>query len=431
MAATVVAVAACSSQHQSAKRPDADGPPPAAEFLLAAGDSTYWVRTEAAGARMRGAPITLARYGGRFYEVYVGDDDRSFYDAVFLGQRIFRRDLLTGDSAEVLGDPGIAVAARRYAASHPDELPLADDEDGSEEPRSSLTAEIDLVDSHGPYLSYAVRTTAELRGELRSATTRRGVVDLRSGRAVHVVDLFGQRSGAAVVAEGRRRFAAAIDSVRAGRDERAQLAQLALDQFVFDPSSFSLVDLDQAPAVAFLAPGHGADAGGYTLPIAPIRVEPHPSWWAELRGALPRGEATADSAPVAERWLREGAEVVARYDSVAGDYTIVLRASGRAGRPAQWTIGRVHDPVHQLYWLDAPPVDSSVRRALARAFDESALYSDEARTVSWDRRAARRCARSGGGCGRRRDASSVRFVRVSRARTGRPTSDPRLPIPAP
>jgi hypothetical protein len=43
----------------------------------------------------------------------------------------------------------------------------------------------------------------------------------------------------------------------------------------------------------------------------------------------------------------------------------------------------VQGPVRQLYWLDDPPLDSASRRALARAFDESALYSDEARTVAW------------------------------------------------
>src|SRR3712207_8117652 len=79
-------------------------PPPTAEFLVAAGDSTYWVRTDTTGVRVRGSPILLARYGGQFYEVYVTDDDRSFADATFVGQRVYRRDLVTGDSALVLED---------------------------------------------------------------------------------------------------------------------------------------------------------------------------------------------------------------------------------------------------------------------------------------------------------------------------------------
>ena len=113
-----VAFGACSPA--APRRAEPAAPPPAAEFLLAAGDSTYWVTSGAAGARVRGAPLTLARYGGRFYEVYVGDDDRSFYDAVFVGQRIFRRDLLAGDSLQVYVDSGVAAAARRYGAAHTD-----------------------------------------------------------------------------------------------------------------------------------------------------------------------------------------------------------------------------------------------------------------------------------------------------------------------
>ena len=63
---------------------------------MAAGDSTFWVSSDSTGMRVRGSPMLLARWDGRFYEVYVADDDRSYYDAVFVGQQVFRRDLLTG-----------------------------------------------------------------------------------------------------------------------------------------------------------------------------------------------------------------------------------------------------------------------------------------------------------------------------------------------
>ena len=76
-------------------------PPPSSEFLVSAGDSTYWVRTDTTGVRVRGSPILLARYGGQFYEVYVTDDDQSFADATFVGQRIYRRNLINGDSTLV------------------------------------------------------------------------------------------------------------------------------------------------------------------------------------------------------------------------------------------------------------------------------------------------------------------------------------------
>ena len=52
-------------------------------------------------------------------------------------------------------------------------------------------------------------------------------------------------------------------------------------------------------------------------------------------------------------------------------------------------------PSKRIYWLDRPAVDSVARRALGRAFDESALYDDEVRAASYRRPrppAARRLA---------------------------------------
>src|SRR4051812_13369803 len=69
-------------------------PPPNADFLLSAGDSTFWVTGRASGIRVRGAPLVVGHWDGRFFEVYVSDDDRSFQDALFIGQRVFRRDLV-------------------------------------------------------------------------------------------------------------------------------------------------------------------------------------------------------------------------------------------------------------------------------------------------------------------------------------------------
>ena len=61
---------------------------PVSDFLLSAGDSTFWITTGPQGVRVRGSPLVLAHYNGRFYEVYVADEDHSFYDAVFTTQRI-------------------------------------------------------------------------------------------------------------------------------------------------------------------------------------------------------------------------------------------------------------------------------------------------------------------------------------------------------
>src|ERR671914_1929645 len=129
-------------------------PPPSAEFLVSAGDSTYWVRTDTTGVRVRGSPILLARYGGQFYEVYVTDDDRSFADASFVGQRIYRRDLVTGDSTLVFEDSVVPGMARSYAATNPRARPLSPDDEAADEPASSTTAEVTVLDVHGPFLSY-------------------------------------------------------------------------------------------------------------------------------------------------------------------------------------------------------------------------------------------------------------------------------------
>lgn len=386
--ATALALAFAACSRSSPPPREAAGPPPRSEFLLVAGDSSFWVRTGSAGTRVRGAPLALAHYGGRFYEVYVGDDDRSYFDAVFVGQRIFRRDLVTGDSAQVYGDTAIAVAARRYGATHPDEDPLDPDEEGSEHPRLSLTTEVDLVASHGPYLTFDVRAAREVGGDLASSSTRRAVLDLRTGRRLRVADVVGGERSAAIVAEGRRRFVAALDSVRAARDERAIRAQRALGQFTFDPTSFGLDAVGRAPAIEFLVPGAGDEAGGLTLPLEPILVQPAPPWWEGLATVFPeslRATGVADGL----RWPRAGGGggggggVEAHYDSARAAYTLLLRGVRRDGAGGEWPIGRVHGPVRQLYWLDDPPLDSASRHALARAFDESALYSEEARTVAW------------------------------------------------
>src|SRR3954468_5569471 len=68
-------------------------PPPNAEFLVATQDSTFWVSTAGAKLRARGAPLTLAQFDGKFYEVFLADDDRSYRDALLVGLRLYRRDL--------------------------------------------------------------------------------------------------------------------------------------------------------------------------------------------------------------------------------------------------------------------------------------------------------------------------------------------------
>jgi hypothetical protein len=349
----------------------ASSPPPAAEFLIAAGDSTYWVRSGPTGVRLRGSPLALARYGSRFYEVYVADDDHSFYDALFVGQRIYRRDLVTGDSTAVFDDSTFARLARRYQRRHPGAEPLGPDDDASETPHGVATGEVDVLAVHGPYLSYEYRTDIDVADEDELHSTRRGVIDLRSGERSSAASVFGTEAGALVVDRGRRAYQAAVDSVRARRDVRARRAAAALGSFAFDERSFGLVEIGRDPGVAFLVPGTGERGGGLSLPLPAVPAPP-PPWWSQVRELLPEG--TPDSTH--DRWQRGAYEVMAVYDSVGESFRLLLRDGRRS-----WSVGRLPGPAHQIFWLDGAAVDSTARQGLARAFDESAFYSDQVRSV--------------------------------------------------
>ena len=389
------------------------GRAPRAEFLVAAGDSTYWVRGDGGGIHVRrGAPILLARYGGRFHEVYLADDDRSFRDAVFVGQRLYRRDLHTGDSVLVFADTLVAALAASYAREHPWARRLREDEDSREDAETQALAEVDVVELHGPFLSFEYHTDLHLpSGEAHA--TRRGVLDLRAGRQLSLDALFGEEIAARVTARGRLAFDAALDSLLLSRgDERARRAVAAVAGLAFDPRSFALADVAGEPAVAFLASGTGGDADGITLPLAPIGLGPV-GWWDTLAtDGLP--DAAPDS--LSESWRRPRYELVARYDVDAD--TVVLTVRDSTG---EWRVGRVPAPVHRVFFVDEPPVAAEERRALLRAFDEAALYDEGAVIVSAPRSrtgsvfpASRTVARAPLRRGRARPATGTPQPRTSR-----------------
>ncbi len=368
-------------------------PPPASEFLVAAGDSTFWVTTGAKGITVRGAPIALARLEGRLYELYVTDDDRSYYDAVMVGQRLYRRDLITGDSAAVIEDTTVARLASAYAASHPGERRLEPHEQASDDPEVYATADLEIVAVHGPYLSYEHHSDIGLPDGSEIHSIRRGVVDLRTRATQKVEDLFGAAEARRVIGEARRTFADGIDSLLASTDPQAQDIGSVIRDLRFDPASFSVARVGNEPAVAFLVPGEGDWAVDLAFPMSPLRVAA-PSWWSTIRPTLPNSPAT----DVHESWDREGANpgVIARHDSTEDIVTLVVRDSAQR----EWKAARVPPPVEWIVWLDVPPLDSAARRGLRRAFDEASLYSEDTRIVSLPpmprmRHAARRPAPTG------------------------------------
>ena len=342
---------------------------------MANADSTFWVTVDAHGIRMRGAPLILARVDNRFSELYVADDDRSYYDAVFVGQRLFRRDLISGDSAELLTDGEVAGMAERFAREHPDERPLAADEDGAEHPRTSAMAELRVLDVHGPFLSYEHLTDIDISGISNRHAAHRGVIDLRSGDELTVGGLFGEAEESRVVPLAEAAWRGVRDSLQAAAGARRQAAASALQFFDFSAGSFSVGAEDRVPLVQFAVPGAGGSAGGLTLPLPPQAITAAP-WWRAVREELPLGS------PSMYRWPRERFELVARIDSTAGDRATLALRDGTH----EWPIGVVRGPVRRVFWLDAPSISREERQALIRAFDAAAMYSSETRIVLAPRR---------------------------------------------
>ncbi len=346
------------------------GPAPRAEFLVANADSTFWVTSDARGIRMRGAPLLLARVEARFQELYVADDDRSYYDAIFLGQRLFRRDLISGDSTELLADGEVLGMAERFAREHPEERPLAIDEEGAEHPRTSAMSELRIIDVHGPFASYEHLTDIDIAGGSNRHAAHRGVIDLRSGEELRVSTLFGDAEEARITPLAEGDWRAVRDSLMAGSGSRGDATKSALAHFDFNTASFALGALERVPQVRFAVPGSGGRAGGLTLPLPPQTVAV-PAWWRDVREGLPLGSATL------QRWPRERFELMARTDSTAGDRATLALRDGTH----EWPVGVVRGPVRVIFWLDTPALSREARQALVRAFDAAAMYSEETRIV--------------------------------------------------
>ena len=356
--------------------PSAAPPPPAAEFVLSAGDSSFWISSVDGQIRMRGAPLELAVAGGRFYELYVADDDRSYEDAILVGQKVYRRDIVTGDSLLLYQDAVVPRLARLYGRLHPEDSPLRPDEEPAEEPLWTATSTLALDEVAGPFVSYSLHTDVERDDAPLWHTSRRGVLDIRTGRPATLAAVTG--AAQAEVERARTRvLRSTLDSVRATRDERGERAAAMLSYYRLDPASFSVTTVDGAPAVAYAVPGAGGGDAGHLLSLAPIPIG-EPAWWTEAASTLPVSFADGGR----DVWRHGSYEVVVRYDSIDGAAQLALRDS----TSREWSLGRVPAPARRILWLDRPPLDSVTRRALDRAFTESSLYDETVRTAAWHHR---------------------------------------------
>lgn len=364
----LLAVAAC-------ERVEPPPPAPPADFLLAAGDSVFWIRSEPDGIRVRGAPMSLAMVGGRLAELYVAEEDLSFYDAVYVGQRLFKRDLINGDSLQLYADTLMRLLARSYAAANPDEQPLALNEQGSENPRTIGSAEILVLDVLGPWVSFEYRTDVDVVGRPSSHGLRRGVLDLRTGVQVSLDALVGRSAARALVAEGQRQWREMRDSVLAASEAMAD-AERVRDEFArlgFDARSFGLAVQDRRPLVRFTVVQSGALHPAPPMTLFPIPLDSAPPWWAaqEPEYAEPGEQAEL-------LWRRPEFEIVGRPDSAAGPrVSLAMRDAGGQ----EWRLGFVPAPVRRVMWLEDSAVAPGTREALTRAFDEAALYGDPSRVA--------------------------------------------------
>jgi hypothetical protein len=350
---------------------------PAADLIVATADSSYWVTSDVHGLRVRGVPMLLARIDGRFREIYVADDDRSYFDAVLVGQRLWSRDLVRGDSVELFADTLVPRFANAYAKSHPDDTPLSKDDETAAHPRITVTADLEVIGVHGPYVSYEYRTDMDVSGERTNTdrhTARRAVLDVRTGKDVTVAALFGGEAAGRVEREANAEWKVARDSLLALRDGRSRRAQRAVASFAFDPTSFTIESRGGEPRIVYAVPGEVARGSLNAVELEP-RVVPATPWWNALRGELPAGPDSLLT------WKHGGLELRARLADESDVADLTLRDSSRA----VWQVATVTAPVWRVLWLDAS-VSADDRKALKRAFNDASRYSDDSRIAMAPRR---------------------------------------------
>ncbi len=358
---------------------------PPAEFLFAAGDSTYWVRSGGDGMRVRSAPILLTEVDGRLFEIFLGNEGAEYPDASFASVRLWSRELQHRDSTLLFGDSTVLRELAVWRRAHPgDEEIDPADEDVPDDPRTVVNDEIEIVDVHGPYITIEHLLNVDIDGSpSHRHGGRRVVLDVRSGAFASLEVLVGADEARRVAAAARTSLTQLVDSIRtagAAGDERASVATESLDSFRFDSVSFGVSDIGRDPAVAFMVPGHSTDGEALALYLPPITVRA-PVWWESVRATLP--EWAKDSARVT--WDRANYDIAAR-PSADGDALALVLIGGAVGEAREWPIATVAAPAYQLIPLDTPPIDSAARAALSRAFDLSTSLDGLVQRASWPHR---------------------------------------------
>lgn len=192
--------------------------PPAAEFLVADGGSTYWVKSGPSGIHARVSPLILIRAGGRFYEVFVGESSRSYENATFSGEPIYRRDLVTGESTLLWRDERISGWERAYLAANP-AARLLDPDEESDDVSLFATGESEILGVVGPFILYTHLSNLE-NLQTHRADTAKGVIDVRIGKSVPIAAL---ATDTAAIADGGVQEKGGLRWHHAGYDVIARL----------------------------------------------------------------------------------------------------------------------------------------------------------------------------------------------------------------
>ena len=354
------------------------GARPAAEFLIVSDDSTAWVRSSADTVIVQRAPMLVAVLDGRLIEIYVADDAINFRDATFLVNRVYRRDLVSGDSTLVFADSAVLRDAMTYLRTHPDAERLDDDEapaDGARTFESAITPTAVVgttlgLEVHGDHGT----------GELGTHDSYRATIDLIRGRRLSLSEIVTPAQAAATIATVRRNLAAAV--VLAGRREGAvgKAASRAIAALPFDSLSFTLARNGDSLAVQFLV--HHEQVidevhDTHRFALEPVAL-PAPTWWTVARRPLPR--LLTDSTT---RFDVGTVSLDVRYD--ADDVALVEARTGTATRMMTRMRGPLRSVIIVGDSLIAPR--GQWRLALKRAFAESGYYSEQVRAASLRNRA--------------------------------------------
>lgn len=336
-------------------------PAPQVAFVVTAGDSSFWVTTSDDRLATRRSDVLLARLeGDRLVETYLVDHDFSFPRASIVGQRMYRRDIVTGDSALVRYDSVAATVARDYAAAHPGLEPLGPDDELEEELELDASTDTHIEDAVGPFASVDLHVDVVANDVLTRHESRRMVVDLRTGERAKLTDLMSPREAARVVALGKRHFTTTLDSLKSRAEAAQRDARAVLNSLAFDSTSFSLAAGYEKPVLVFAASGRGSDGGGQALSLGEIPFEPS-AWWSLERRALPT-RFTESSA----QWG-------------AGDYTVdaaVSKGDTSAAIIVEQKGVRVFAtevplPVRRVFRVPLSPQGEPIRRALTSRFNEA------------------------------------------------------------